>query len=65
MKLPLRWEDSYEALRAAPNERQLFERIAGLAQRLGFEYCCYGIRVPLPVSNPTVEIFDTYPPGWM
>lgn len=65
MESPLRWQDSYEQLRSAPDERQLFDRIARLAKQLGFEYCCYGIRVPLPVSNPSVAIFDTYPTGWM
>ncbi|PTB20180.1 LuxR family transcriptional regulator [Trinickia symbiotica] len=59
------WNESYEQLREAKDERQLFERIAGFARKLGFEYCCYGIRVPLPVSNPAVAIFDTYPAGWM
>lgn len=61
----LRWHDSYQQLRDAKDERQLFEKIAGVARQLGFEYCCYGIRVPLPVSNPAVAIFDTYPAGWM
>lgn len=65
MESPLRWQDSYEQLRAATDERQLFDRIAHLTKQLGFEYCCYGIRVPLPVSNPSVAIFDTYPAGWM
>lgn len=61
----LHWNDSYEQLREAKDERQLFERIAHVVRQLGFEYCCYGIRVPLPVSNPSVAIFDTYPVGWM
>jgi LuxR family quorum-sensing system transcriptional regulator SolR len=61
----LRWNDSYQLLRDAKDERQLFERVAAVARQLGFEYCCYGIRVPLPVSNPAVAIFDTYPSGWM
>jgi LuxR family quorum-sensing system transcriptional regulator SolR len=65
MEAPLGWQESYEQLRAAPDERQLFDRIAEFAKRLGFEYCCYGIRVPLPISNPAVAIFDTYPSGWM
>lgn len=65
MESSLRWQDSYQQLRVATDEHQLFEKIAGCAKRLGFEYCCYGIRVPLPVSNPAVAIFDTYPSGWM
>ncbi|WP_367190242.1 autoinducer binding domain-containing protein [Burkholderia sp. Ed8] len=63
--MELRWQDAYHQFSAAENERQLFQRIAAYSKRLGFEYCCYGIRVPLPVSKSTVAIFDTYPDGWM
>ncbi|MEM5370914.1 autoinducer binding domain-containing protein [Paraburkholderia azotifigens] len=59
------WEDIYGELRAAATEQQVFHQIAACAQDLGFEYCCYGIRVPIPVSKPAVVIFDTYPSGWM
>lgn len=61
----LRWHDGYQKLHEAKDERQLFERMSAVAKELGFDYCCYGIRVPLPVSNPSVAIFDTYPAGWM
>lgn len=61
----LRWHDGYQKLHESKDERQLFERMSAVAKDLGFEYCCYGIRVPLPVSNPSVAIFDTYPAGWM
>ncbi|RKP43882.1 autoinducer binding domain-containing protein [Trinickia fusca] len=61
----LRWQESYLELCAATDERQLFDKIAGLAKQLGFEYCCYGIRVPLPISHPVVAIFDNSPTGWM
>lgn len=64
-KMELLWQDAYQQFRSAGSEQQLFTRIADFAKKLGFEYCCYGIRVPLPVSKPTVAIFDTYPAGWM
>ncbi|WP_321872590.1 autoinducer binding domain-containing protein [Burkholderia ubonensis] len=63
--MELRWQDAYHQFSAAEDEQQLFQRIAAYSKRLGFEYCCYGIRVPLPVSKPAVAIFDTYPDGWM
>ncbi|KFG96800.1 LuxR family transcriptional regulator [Burkholderia paludis] len=63
--MELRWQDAYQQFSAAEDEQQLFQRIAAYSKRLGFEYCCYGIRVPLPVSKPAVAIFDTYPDGWM
>ncbi|EDO93321.1 autoinducer-binding transcriptional regulator BpsR [Burkholderia pseudomallei Pasteur 52237] len=63
--MELRWQDAYLQFSAAENEQQLFQQIAAYTKRLGFEYCCYGIRVPLPISKPVVAIFDTYPNGWM
>ncbi|AJK49065.1 quorum sensing LuxR family sensor regulator [Burkholderia plantarii] len=63
--MELRWQDAYHQFNAAENEQQLFQQISAYSKRLGFEYCCYGIRVPQPGSQPVVEIFDTYPPGWM
>ncbi len=63
--MDLHWQDVYHRLSAATDEDQLFQRIAEVAQELGFEYCCYGIRVPFPVRKPAVAIFDTYPAGWM
>ncbi len=63
--MELRWQDAYQQFSAAEDEQQLFQRIAAYSKRLGFEYCCYGIRVPLPVSKPAVAIFNTYPDGWM
>ena len=59
------FQDAYQQFFAASDEYELFKQITAFAERLGFEYCCYGIRMPLPVSNPVVKIFDTYPPGWM
>lgn len=63
--MELRWQDAYLQFSAAENEQQLFQQIAAYSKRLGFEYCCYGIRVPLPISKPAVAIFDAYPNGWM
>jgi LuxR family quorum-sensing system transcriptional regulator SolR len=58
-------QNSYDISRTAKNEDELFKNISSLAERLGFEYCCYGIRMPLPLPAPTVRTFDTYPSGWM
>ncbi len=63
--MELRWQDAYHQFNAAANEQQLFQQISAYSKRLGFEYCCYGIRVPQPGTQPVVEIFDTYPAGWM
>ncbi|MEO7065482.1 MAG: autoinducer binding domain-containing protein [Rhodanobacter sp.] len=63
--MDLHWQEIYRRLSAANNEYQLFQQIAQVGRELGFEYCCYGIRIPFPVRKPTVSIFDTYPTGWM
>jgi LuxR family transcriptional regulator, quorum-sensing system regulator SolR len=60
-----RFHDAYQRFLAAKDEDQLFQQIASFAEQLGFEYCCYGIRMSVPVSKPVVAIFDTYPEGWM
>jgi LuxR family transcriptional regulator, quorum-sensing system regulator SolR len=57
--------DAYRQFSAAKDEYELFRQITAFAERLGFDYCCYGIRMPLPVSKPAIRIFDTYPAGWM
>jgi LuxR family quorum-sensing system transcriptional regulator SolR len=59
------FQDAYQSFYAARDEYALFKEITSFARKLGFEYCCYGIRMPLPVSKPAVKIFDSYPPGWM
>ncbi|ALK35194.1 LuxR family transcriptional regulator [Burkholderia plantarii] len=43
----------------------VFEKLVGYAEQLGFEYCCYGFKSPLPVGGENVKVFDNYPNGWM
>ncbi|SDG66914.1 autoinducer binding domain-containing protein [Paraburkholderia phenazinium] len=60
-----RFHEAFEQFRTSRDECQLFQKIAAFARQIGFEYCCYGLRLPVPVSKPAVSIFDTYPRGWM
>ena len=55
----------YDALLQAEDENSLFRQIAAAGKELGFDYCPYGIRIPVPISRPAVAIFNTYPDGWM
>ena len=57
-------EDQLYALCGVASEHALFEIIVSLARDLGFDYCCYGLRMPLPLTQPKVAIFDNYPPDW-
>lgn len=58
-------DDMYRALISATTLDEFFAVLCARALLLGFEYCCYGVRLPLPVSNRPVHILDHYPPGWM
>jgi len=57
-------EEQLQALLAIQCEHELFEALATVAHDLGFEYCAYGLRMPLPVSRPKVVMFNNYPTPW-
>jgi DNA-binding CsgD family transcriptional regulator len=57
-------EDGFDALLKATSEQDLFKQVAGAARNMGFEYCAYGIRMPVPVSRPRVAMFNNYSSKW-
>lgn len=57
-------EDQLRALHAVECEHALFEMIVSLARDLGFDHCCYGLRMPLPLTQPKIALFNNYPIGW-
>ena len=57
-------DDLTGALAAAGSEEELLVALARAARELGFDYCAYGMRLPLPVSNPRVLMFSNYPSAW-
>lgn len=59
------WMESHLVLlQDVPNEEALFCKIAKAAQDLGFEYCAYGMRMPLPLTNPKITTLNNYPVAW-
>lgn len=65
MKSDVDWqEDRLEALSGATSEAQFLEVLTKTAAELGFEYCAYGMRLPLPFSNPKVVMLNSYPTAW-
>lgn len=38
--------------------------IASHARDLGFDYCAYGLRMPLPLTQPKIAMFNDYPVDW-
>jgi len=45
-------------------ESEVFFKVTAAAADLGFEHCSYGLRVPLPLSNPRTFILNNYPAPW-
>lgn len=45
-------------------EHAMFKKIESAAWSLGFEHCAYGLRVPLPLTNPKTIILNNYPAKW-
>jgi len=56
--------DLTTALDAADGETALLAALDKAARALGFDYCAYGMRTPLPLSNPRVIMGSTYPTAW-
>ena len=57
-------EDQFNILLSTDSETSFFSQIASIAKEMGFEYCAYGIRMPVPISRPTIAVFSTYPTEW-
>ncbi len=45
-------------------EYAVLQKIEAAAQSLGFEHCAYGLRVPIPISNPQTVILNNYSVAW-
>ncbi|MFS2006992.1 autoinducer binding domain-containing protein [Duganella sp. CT11-25] len=57
-------EESIDALLSAGEEQELFVRIAKIGAEMGFEHCAYGVRMPVPISRPSVALYSNYPTEW-
>lgn len=57
-------EDQLNALHAVECEHKLFEVIVTLARDLGFDHCAYGLRMPLPLTNPKTLMLNNYSVAW-
>lgn len=57
-------EDQLQALLATRSDEAFFSVLARCAMDLGFDYCAYGMRLPLPIAAPRVVMLNNYSPGW-
>jgi LuxR family transcriptional regulator, quorum-sensing system regulator SolR len=57
-------EDLLLSLGRSENQQALFGKIEAAASWLGFDHCAYGLRMPLPLSQPKTVILTNYPKAW-
>lgn len=61
----LAWqENQIQTLSSQEDEHKLFGIIVSIAHDLGFDYCAYGLRMPLPLTQPKIATFNNYPAAW-
>ncbi len=51
-------------VRAASNTQEAFAAVLAEANRLGFEYCSFGMKGPVPLGAPRVAWCSNYPAEW-
>jgi len=57
-------EDQIQTLLSAKTDASFFAALTQTAILLGFDYCAYGMRMPLPVSNPRLIMLNNYSSSW-
>jgi DNA-binding CsgD family transcriptional regulator len=57
-------EDLLSMVGHAQSEREIFSCIKSASMTLGFEKVSYGLRTPLPLSDPRTLLFNNYPQAW-
>lgn len=57
-------EDTLNSLMGVKKEQPVFEAVARAAKLLGFDYCAYGAKTPIPVSSPKIVLFNNYTSAW-
>lgn len=57
-------ETTLETLMSARKESAFLAALSKAASELGFEYCAFGMRMPLPLTNPKMVMVNNYPTAW-
>lgn len=57
-------ENQLQALQSNQCGHQIFQTILKFSNELDFDYCAYGLRMPLPLTNPKTLMFNNYPEDW-
>jgi len=57
-------QDVLGRLDEASETSQVLARVSVAARQLGFEHCAYGLRTPVPFTQPKTLMFSTYDERW-
>lgn len=57
-------EDQLNRFYNLKSEKALFDAFLEAGRELGFDYCAYGLRAPIPVSQPRVKMLNNYSSAW-
>ena len=57
-------EDLLQTFQSIDCERQVLAMATELARKLEFDYCAYGLRLPIPITRPKTAMFSNYPAVW-
>lgn len=57
-------EDQLTALKNLSSEQEIFDEVKRLAVKLGFDYCAYGLRMPLAIAAPKIVMLNNYSEDW-
>lgn len=61
----LDWQDNQlRGIRAAGPVADVFSVLARAASEIGFEYCAYGLQMPLPLTGPKRCFINNYSDEW-
>lgn len=60
------WRDDYihRLTDSVKTEREVFDELAGIVRKIGFEYCSLGVRAPVVGTAPQEYWWTTYPQDW-
>jgi LuxR family transcriptional regulator len=57
-------EDLLAASLSAKDADQLFDTAKSISAQLGYDYCAYGMHVPLSIAKPKIILLNNYPEEW-
>lgn len=57
-------EDLISASLYAKDVHQLFDIAKSISAQLGYDYCAYGMHIPLSIAQPKTILLNNYPEEW-